>query len=253
MSILGLVTKTSSRQLAAPIAAALLATTCAASAATLTYDTGTITGLPITFLTGTTGTGYTGQIHMSNVDGSGQTLDVWCVDLVNNFVATGGTYGIHTPAYLLTSPNGIPSLSLTQIGELGALALHGDSLVANPGSYTSDQVAAAIQIAMWDIEYGDAFTYDPLGSPVDTAPPNPSGLVDQYISNVEGGPWGGYFGFAVFSAVGNQVVIYAPEPNITVFTGTPEPSTWAMMVIGFAGLGFAGYRRAKAKASFANA
>ena len=28
--------------------------------------------------------------------------------------------------------------------------------------------------------------------------------------------------------------------------GTPEPSTWAMMLAGFAGLGLAGYRRAKA-------
>ena len=27
----------------------------------------------------------------------------------------------------------------------------------------------------------------------------------------------------------------------------PEPSTWAMMLIGFAGLGFAGYRRAEAR------
>jgi hypothetical protein len=27
-------------------------------------------------------------------------------------------------------------------------------------------------------------------------------------------------------------------------TGVPEPSTWAMMLIGFAGLGYAGYRRA---------
>jgi PEP-CTERM motif len=27
--------------------------------------------------------------------------------------------------------------------------------------------------------------------------------------------------------------------------GTPEPSTWAMMMLGFAGLGFAGYRKAK--------
>jgi hypothetical protein len=49
MSILGFVTKTSSRRLAAPIAAALLATTGAASAGTLTYTDATITGLPITF------------------------------------------------------------------------------------------------------------------------------------------------------------------------------------------------------------
>ena len=33
--------------------------------------------------------------------------------------------------------------------------------------------------------------------------------------------------------------------------GTPEPSTYAMMVIGFAGLGFAGYRKTKAKPAFA--
>jgi len=26
----------------------------------------------------------------------------------------------------------------------------------------------------------------------------------------------------------------------------PEPSTWAMMLLGFAGLGFTGYRRVKA-------
>jgi hypothetical protein len=32
----------------------------------------------------------------------------------------------------------------------------------------------------------------------------------------------------------------------------PEPSTWAMMLIGFAGLGFAGYRRAT-RASAASA
>jgi CHRD domain-containing protein/PEP-CTERM motif-containing protein len=28
--------------------------------------------------------------------------------------------------------------------------------------------------------------------------------------------------------------------------GVPEPSTWAMMLVGFAGLGYAGYRRARA-------
>jgi hypothetical protein len=31
--------------------------------------------------------------------------------------------------------------------------------------------------------------------------------------------------------------------NVSLSTGVPEPSTWAMMLAGFAGLGFAGYRR----------
>ena len=42
---------------------------------------------------------------------------------------------------------------------------------------------------------------------------------------------------------GADILVYAqaglPPP------GTPEPSTWVMMALGFAGLGFAGYRRAR--------
>ena len=37
----------------------------------------------------------------------------------------------------------------------------------------------------------------------------------------------------------------AADANLT-FTAVPEPSTWAMMLIGFAGLGVAGYRSRKA-------
>ena len=48
-----------------------------------------------------------------------------------------------------------------------------------------------------------------------------------------------------------RVVVSSPDPdfyvmdNVTYGTGTatPEPSTWAMMLLGFAGLGYAGYRR----------
>jgi hypothetical protein len=42
-----------------------------------------------------------------------------------------------------------------------------------------------------------------------------------------------------FSGTMAQVVIGTPPPPV------PEPSTWAMMMLGFAGLGYAGYRRAK--------
>jgi hypothetical protein len=45
---------------------------------------------------------------------------------------------------------------------------------------------------------------------------------------------------------------YAPGlfgPNFTFTGGVPEPSTWAMLLIGFAGLGFAGYRTSRRTAA----
>jgi uncharacterized membrane protein len=58
---------------------------------------------------------------------------------------------------------------------------------------------------------------------------------------------GGLPGFqvSVASSINDagQVVGYSDG---TQPPGTPEPSTWAMMLAGFAGLGLAGYRRAKA-------
>ncbi len=33
--------------------------------------------------------------------------------------------------------------------------------------------------------------------------------------------------------------------NVTISPGVPEPSTWAMILLGFAGLGYAGYRRTR--------
>jgi PEP-CTERM motif len=43
-------------------------------------------------------------------------------------------------------------------------------------------------------------------------------------------------------------IVYTPPP-IDGGMPTPEPSTWAMMLFGFAGLTFIGYRRASARAS----
>jgi hypothetical protein len=48
--------------------------------------------------------------------------------------------------------------------------------------------------------------------------------------------------------VGTDIVGGTPAPNFNAafsLSTIPEPSTWAMMLLGFAGLGFAGYRRAR--------
>jgi hypothetical protein len=46
------------------------------------------------------------------------------------------------------------------------------------------------------------------------------------------------------SVTGNQII------GTAAVAGVPEPSTWAMMLLGFAGLGFA-FRQSRRKMSFA--
>lgn len=68
-------------------------------------------------------------------------------------------------------------------------------------------------------------------------------VVDMYSNGGDGGPMYG-------------VVVWADGAKDTTSEGglslnAPEPSTWAMMVLGFAGLGFAGYRKAQKAAAIA--
>ncbi len=81
-----------------------------------------------------------------------------------------------------------------------------------------------------------------LGSPSFTYSDTVSSDYANYI-----GPDGGTSSNFFFDAPrGSQVVLDLVDANGDVFTlalGTPEPSTWAMMLLGFAGLGFMAYRR----------
>jgi hypothetical protein len=48
----------------------------------------------------------------------------------------------------------------------------------------------------------------------------------------------------------NNNGVSAMSESVTVGSSVPEPSTWAMMLLGFIGLGFA-FRRPRRKAAFA--
>jgi hypothetical protein len=78
--------------------------------------------------------------------------------------------------------------------------------------------------------YGLAFTID-----------GGSTVVDLFSNGLGFGPPGAVFGLAVVTS--QTTLDYFPNAGISA--STPEPSTWAMMVLGFAGLGFAGYRKAR--------
>jgi hypothetical protein len=70
--------------------------------------------------------------------------------------------------------------------------------------------------------------------------------------------WGAYPLFAIWSntsqagysaavtGVVDGVEYYNIQGSAALSSAVPEPSTWAMLLVGFVGLGFAGYRRATA-------
>jgi PEP-CTERM motif len=64
--------------------------------------------------------------------------------------------------------------------------------------------------------------------------------IDLFSNGIGFGPPGAVFGLVVAN---HETVLDSVSAGIAL--STPEPSTWAMMVLGFAGLGFAGYRKAR--------
>ena len=71
-------------------------------------------------------------------------------------------------------------------------------------------------------------------------------VVDLFDNGVGAG--GNYGGYGVVVATADKALDYVAAG---VAVTAPEPSTWAMMVLGFAGLGFAGYRSSRKTAGVA--
>jgi hypothetical protein len=72
-----------------------------------------------------------------------------------------------------------------------------------------------------------------------------STAIDLFSNGVGFAPAGSEFG----AVIANHDTLLDTVSNIAL--STPEPSTWAMTVLGFASLGFAGHRKARKTAALA--
>jgi hypothetical protein len=185
------------------------------------------------------------------------TVEAGIIDLWNNGQLVAQAYSIDAftglrPAGALTklaplsavNAIGLPDVppidgtaALTDAQWLAIAALSWGSILAldvAPQLYffewSPDEVAAAFQIAIWEEEYGSAFTFS--GVPDATA-----NLATYFLKGARGvsasQPYFISMGF----------FYDASAPNETLITPIPEPSPWAMMVLCFAGLGSVRYRR----------
>jgi hypothetical protein len=215
----------------------LLGATGAAHAATLTYDSATVVDQE--FVTITDPPAVTVPRGGSVFVGAGQiqlqigsaTLPAWCVDLLNQLSTSSTTLTISS----LTTAGvggGNPTLTSTQIGQIGALMVHGNALVtANPGT----NVSAAIQLAIWSVEY--------TGLSFDDANfyPGLPALVTTYLGNVSGvNP--------LWAPVLNVTLLSDSPGNQSLGFVTPIPGALPLFITGLGLLG-AGIARRKKKHS----
>lgn len=164
---------------------------------------------------------------------------VWCVDF--NHVVYIGSYNpplVYKTGQVTTDSTGAQSgtgnpLSQTISGEIQTLASIGTG-IANSASPDAAKLTA-IQGAIWEIEYG--FTPSQV-----VGTPQENGDIASYIAYAAAHPAAGY-----------APAIYPVGPDGQGFgftqgfaTGVPEPTTWALLILGFAHLGVSLRRRAAA-------
>lgn len=239
------------------IAAALLGCACgvlvagsAANATTYTIDSVTVYDWNTVTLSGT---GYNGVhyneteystpigLHVKNTPAS-QYLWVFCVDLFHTINVGGQSPNLTYTTQTLTTDNNPAgpnppthtgyALPANVSAEIEYLAHIG---IGEAGTSGHDNDVTAIQAAIWELEYG--LTAHSSNSTI-------NGLISTFYNNVihsgSTSPAEELYNAAHQSFVDGK-------PSLT--TSVPEPSTWAMMILGFCGVGFMAYRR-KSKPSF---
>jgi unsaturated chondroitin disaccharide hydrolase len=155
-------------------------------------------------------------------------------DLANYFVGELVEDGTWIPPWDFDAPG-------TQPVDTSAAAIAADGLVML--STVSGSLGAGYLLDAENILGALSSSY------LDTSPSGESVLTDGYTGTVNGTNTALIFGDYYFTEALLRLqtvldgepdwVLYSPAATLVV----PEPSTWTMMLLGFAGLGFAGYRR----------
>ena len=180
------------------------------------------------------------------------TLYAFCVDLFHNItvgidnahdIVTGAgdaqlaiNLAYHSAALTVDSngpTSGVSGAALTntQIGEIGGLANLGGNLIATNAADLSNKLTA-IQGAIWAVEY----------PAISITSPNPTvqGYLNGYITAAAAFTYKGPLSGIVADSGGTQA--FVPTGSV------PEPSTWAVMLVGFASVGLMARRRRLARA-----
>jgi hypothetical protein len=157
----------------------------------------------------------------------------------------GVTFSSNSLAVISAASGGSGNFSNAPSGDTVAFFLSGPGDVMDVAAgfttgfsfFYADQVGFTGTVTVWSGLDGTGTELASLSLPSTPNPYNvfvPIGV--SFAGTAESAVFGGSANFIAF----DNVTIGSATPG-----GIPEPSTWAMMMLGFAGLGFAAYRKAQ--------
>ena len=196
---------------------------------TFTYNGATINpaNVSVTISSPVSKTVLAGEITLNGAGpNAGTNLAVWCLDLFNSLV-TNSLYTYQENTLTTAGAGGSnPALTTLQITEIGDLMLSGDADLA------------AVQLAIWKVEYGNNFT-------VLSAPSAETTEETKLLAEVQ--PGGALYDTGVnvtllhdaVTAPNQALAFAAPVPAPTLGGGLPG------ILAGFAGLGMIGLQRSR--------
>jgi hypothetical protein len=167
---------------------------------------------------------YTGPLNWAN---AGPQNGPGPFDLVKTFLDINSITGYSSPSGHIGSINAFGDISMSASGFAYA------SFFQISGFYNASGDVSA------SVTHDDGFSISVDGSSVFSSPAPTSAITNNF--NLTGGTHS--FVIDYVAANGSPSVFNFNAPDVTFTTAVPEASTWAMMILGFLGVGFIAYRR----------
>jgi hypothetical protein len=232
-------------------AIALIGAAAPASATTIFYDSyGVVNNQNVMIYYPGVSPGPYGSGQINMYEGGNLVATTWCVDVTHDLYGSGQwnvTNAVNNGGMSNVDNGGGTGqlLSWQTLGEMGALAAYG-----NLNINSDPNLSSAIQLAIWDVEYGNA---------ISTVSSNPA--VQALVAALVWDATTGRLGFVTDVAwltycvqgVCNQGQLEVLSDHGLIDLGnpfdTPEPSTLAIMFAALLGFGYFGMNRRGSKTS----
>ena len=173
----------------------------------------------------------------------------YCVDL-SKYVSLGN---VNYTNYSIMPLSAMASITATKADALNALLTNATPLLNAASGQAAINISAATQMAVWEVMFETQASWSvtnaasgfylttPGGSSATNtaAVASAQSLANGYLNNIAANVW-------TSSSASQLKLLYSPTQQSQIFMATapvPEPATWAMMLFGFGGLGYAMRRR----------